>query len=632
MNRLAKKRKWSKTNRPKLYAGAIVVVTLVTGTVIVAVLKCTGSRESELVNKPVPNPPLPTPVPSRFQNASADVSYVGSQTCKRCHEEYYATYSLTAHSRSMRVVHADSQPPDGEVFHDATGLIYTSYREGGQIRHKEEVVANGERHLVADFPLKYVVGSGRFARSYLIERDGLLVESPLSWYTSTGRWSLSPGFEDDAHPTFWRTIPTGCLGCHSGDARPASDRLGHITIKEATIGCERCHGPGELHVSKWEQHRSEATTTEDLTIVNPGTLSRELADDVCAQCHLQSAARIRVRGQEDGAFRPGRRLRDYYVDYRLDPPSGQMEVVGHVEQLKASRCYQQSLTLTCITCHDPHLDTAPRREYWRKNCLACHQEEQCGENKSHRVVTGRDDCVQCHMPQSPTEVPHVVFTHHRIGIHPQADGHDVQRSGRQVVPVTSIDDHPELDRKRALGLASARVYLENQHEPAFRPIGQRASQLLLEVSEKGILDEEVALALGSFAIMNGDNQAALRMAERGLRQSAPPVTRIRLLRLALDACLNQSQFQAAKEVLLCLVDLQEDVEYWHSLGLCEMRLGNQDEAARAFERATELDPLHAASYEARAELYEGRGQAERAARVRNRLGIIPQALRSGTGP
>ena len=28
-----------------------------------------------------------------------------------------------------------------------------------------------------------------------------------------------------------------------------------------------------------------------------------------------------------------------------------------------------------------------------------------------------NDCVQCHMPHSPTDIPHLAFTHHRIGIY-----------------------------------------------------------------------------------------------------------------------------------------------------------------------------------------------------------------------
>lgn len=620
------KRSW-----PKLYAGMAVAVMAVTGTLIVVLLKSPVRRTSNIVREQATSPLVPIPARSRYLNTSASVAYVGSHECKRCHEEHYATYSLTTHSRSMLPVHVNSQPPDGEFVHGATGLIYTSYRKNGQLRHKEEAVANGKPYLVADFPLKYLVGSGRFARTYLIERDGLLVESPLTWYASAEQWSLSPGFEDDRHPTFWRAIPAGCLQCHCGDVRPASDKVGHISVKEAAIGCERCHGPGELHVSKREQDGLNTINHEDLTIVNPGELSRELADDVCAQCHLQSAARIRVRGRPDGTFRPGRRLRDFYVDYRLDPPESRMEVVGHVEQMKMSRCYQRSSTLTCITCHNPHSESAaPNWEYFRRMCLTCHQESQCKANERHREITCRDDCVQCHMPQAPTEVPHVVFTHHRIGIHPQVSKAN-QQQFRQLVAVTSISDHPVLDQKRALGLASARVFLDHATDPTFQPIGEQASQLLLEVSEQELLDEEVALALGSFAILNGDPQAALQMADRGLQQPAPLVTRIRLLRLALDALLNQGQYEAATDVLSRLVQFQEDVEYWFMLGLCESKLGNRNEAIDAFERAVELDPLHAASYEALAKLYEEQGNTEVAARTRNRLSTIPETLRSDTG-
>ncbi len=41
----------------------------------------------------------------------------------------------------------------------------------------------------------YAVGSGARSITYLVERDGRLFESPITWYTQKQQWDLSPGYE-----------------------------------------------------------------------------------------------------------------------------------------------------------------------------------------------------------------------------------------------------------------------------------------------------------------------------------------------------------------------------------------------------------------------------------------------------
>lgn len=97
----------------------------------------------------------------------------------------------------------------------------------------------------------------------------------------------------------------------------------------------------------------------DFTIVNPAHLSRDLAESVCQQCHLRPSAVVPVRGRKLSDFRPGLPLQDFVQAYQLDAPDKPMTVVGHVEQLHLSRCYQASNSLTCVTCHDPHAEPRP---------------------------------------------------------------------------------------------------------------------------------------------------------------------------------------------------------------------------------------------------------------------------------
>ncbi len=60
-----------------------------------------------------------------------------------------------------------------------------------------------------DLPVRYLIGSGRYCRSYVVEVDGFLQESPLTWYTAKRQWGLSPGYDFAQHWSFERPIRVG---------------------------------------------------------------------------------------------------------------------------------------------------------------------------------------------------------------------------------------------------------------------------------------------------------------------------------------------------------------------------------------------------------------------------------------
>ena len=147
--------------------------------------------------------------------------------------------------------------------------------------HIESKLTNGEPIVLSEYPVKYVVGSGRHSRTYLVETEGFLVESPITWYSERKQWGMSPGYDRANHLGFERATGQGCLECHAGRTAPLGKSLHRMEVVESAIGCERCHGPGSLHL---EKHRGfelttvqRSTTGTDFTIVNPAALSRELA-------------------------------------------------------------------------------------------------------------------------------------------------------------------------------------------------------------------------------------------------------------------------------------------------------------------------------------------------------------------
>src|SRR5207248_3744470 len=178
----------------------------------------------------------------------------------------------------------EADEADGRPLFEANGLEYSIERRNGRVFHQEtrrdpsgRIVARNEAEV------QFVLGSGSQGLGYLIERDGFLFQSPISWYAHQRRWDLAPGYEKQ-NPHFDRPVVSTCLYCHANRVEPVAGTINRYQppiFRGHAIGCERCHGPGELHV-----RRPTVVAGRDRTIVNPAALEASLRDAVCEQCHL----------------------------------------------------------------------------------------------------------------------------------------------------------------------------------------------------------------------------------------------------------------------------------------------------------------------------------------------------------
>jgi tetratricopeptide (TPR) repeat protein len=417
--------------------------------------------------------------------------------CAPCHPKEVAGYAGTQMAHSLGPTKLQ---PSGKFTHAASKTCFTIESSGaGMIQRLERNGVSGEHQ-----PL-YAVGSGAHAVGYLIQRGDHLFQSPITYYTGRG-WDMSPGYENDARPDFYRPVTPDCLVCHAGRARPLAGTLNGYQMppfEAEAITCERCHGPIEAHL------RDPSPSS----IINPAKLPRRARDSICEQCHLSGDARIPNPGKQLSEFRPGQDLEDVYSVYvfeaSLDPSRpNALKVISQAQQLALSTCARRSQgKLWCGTCHDPHEQPSDPKTYFRSRCLSCH-----GASLVKTHPQPNDDCIRCHMPRRPvSDGGHTVFTDHRIARQPPsgtgAAAADVPS------PLVAWHDPPAAFAQRNLGLAGVEVGERLKSTALISP----AVQLLMGCWPDFPRDPPLLTAIGQVLLGVGDNEQAAAVFERAIQ-------------------------------------------------------------------------------------------------------------------
>jgi tetratricopeptide (TPR) repeat protein len=374
-----------------------------------------------------------------YRNTLPGVAYLGDEACALCHVQHAQTFRQHPMGRSAAPASAAGPEEYGPAAHDpfeTRGFRYDAERRGGRVFHREtRRDAQGRQVAAVEEEAAVAIGSGVRGRSYLVDHDGYLYQSPLSWFAQKRVWDLSPGFDKGGYH-FTRGIEHECLFCHTNRALAVEHTLNRFrppVIEGYAIGCERCHGPGALHVaarmrgdlvgqaSSLPNSRQAGSLPYgvDDTIVNPRQLPPALREAVCEQCHLEGETRVLRAGRRLFDYRPGLPLHAFWAVFVRPPQfTDNQRIVSHVEQMHASRCFQASAgRMGCISCHDPHERPAPEKAvaYFRGRCLECHREAGCGLDLPDRRMANGDNCMACHMARvNSSDVAHTAITDHRI--------------------------------------------------------------------------------------------------------------------------------------------------------------------------------------------------------------------------
>jgi hypothetical protein len=356
------------------------------------------------------------------RNANAGVHFVGSISCAACHREIYNSFKKTGMGQSFGGIKPDliaALPGSATINASSPGHSYRVYSNNGRLYQSESVLLqDGQRISGAPFAAEYIVGSGVNGYTFLFRRDNRLFEAPISYYSRTRTWDLSPGF--DAYDAgFARPARVACLECHIGRFGPGVQSDGSFPkqpFAEEAIGCESCHGPGELHAT--ERGAGKAPSSPDDSIVNPAALSQEPANAICIRCHQGNDARVLYPGKSFADFRPGTSLSGTLsilkVPLRRDQAVNDSDLLEHGFAMTLSKCFRNSRSMTCAGCHSVHrnIEPAERVAYYRSRCLTCHEDTDCKLSNSKRK---ENDCTSCHMPKRPVAIiAHTALTNHRI--------------------------------------------------------------------------------------------------------------------------------------------------------------------------------------------------------------------------
>ena len=493
-----------------------------------------------------------------YRNTAPGVQFTGSKSCAAsgCHEEIYRDYQSVPMGNSMTPANIPAElarvPHTITVYSKQLDRYLQVSREGSDLYQNEyQLDEKGNKVFTATNKLDYRIGGPLTGYTYVTRLGDWMFEAPLSYYVRSGDWELSPGYEA-IDVAFSRPILSGCLACHNGQPEAVPDRDGMyrdppFRFGEYAIGCECCHGPGQLHVEELTRHPKLRRRKVDDSIVNPADLSPRLADDICMNCHQGGNTRILQPGKSYLDFRPGTPLYETSAIFKLPVTTAQRAELDRLENLppvrgslvmplwwknsnmEMSRCFHDSNgQLRCVTCHVIHQRPAEENKvaFYRERCFTCHTNQSCKLPLEIRMKQApANDCVGCHMPRKPTAgIPHSNDTNHRI----------VRRVGQPYPDYAFDEPTPDLP-----GLVCINRRDKDAIQPipavtkllAYANVSQKVPSLnryyyevLEQLKHSAPDDPTVLCALGGKALAENDNTRAVDYLTRALQKGGDYAT------------------------------------------------------------------------------------------------------------
>lgn len=543
-----------------------------------------------------------------YASFSVEAEYVGIEACGQCHTAQHDSFVRSQMGRSFK--HAEKELSDATwenvkpIRSDFDDFYYQPFSRGNDLFVREYRLSGRDTTHNRLEKIDFIVGSGQHTNSHIYEENGYLYQVPITWYAQDRKWDLAPKFQKDGNNyRFGRVITEECMACHNAQPKFVTGSENRFEFVPEGINCEKCHGPGSIHVAEKKAGIVVDITKEiDYSIVNPAKLSPELQLDVCKRCHMQGVS-VLAPGEAALDWRPGKPLSSHENVFWPRQPDSTTHFImaSHPDRLAMSACFLETWKkdsgfdpLTCITCHEPHSPIEEAgADLISATCINCHAGSAAakGGKKSGTpmtctepsVVSGKSKatCASCHMPQAPsTDIPNIRITDHYIRVPGRLKPSEARDQTRFIRLASLIDPSPNA-HVRAEGFLT---YFEQFTD---RPGMLDSAKVLLDRAERQKLPGLTASWIRLYHLRN-DHASVRRVASTASEKL--PVDAWTYYRIG-EAFAAFEEYPAAVSWYQKAVDLGPDhLRFNDKLGVALTQAGRADEAILVYNSLLERNP------------------------------------------
>lgn len=353
--------------------------------------------------------------------------YIGSDSCKNCHQVEYQQWQTSDHHKAMQTPNAQSVLGDFAnktvEFHNITSRFFI---EDNQY-FIETLNKHGNRQT---FPVIYTFGFSPLQQYILDTGNGHMQAFNVAWDTRAKlqggqRWYHLQADESitSDHPFFWQrhfqNWNSRCAECHTTgyEKNYQIETNSYATqFAEATVGCESCHGPAALHQTQANNSAFDIHKGFTQLLAKPPVWGFSAKDPIanivsgsknqtkrqymqqCADCHSRRspiADKTQLINQSPADYHNVNSISLLSANLYFD--DGQIKdevfVMGSFLQSKMAEA-----GVTCSNCHNAH--TGKLRLPGNQTCTQCHNAStyDLPEHHQHKADTTGAQCVNCHMP------------------------------------------------------------------------------------------------------------------------------------------------------------------------------------------------------------------------------------------
>ena len=347
---------------------------------------------------------------SSCNNEQITEPYVGSRSCRECHERFYELWAPSHHGKAMQGV--DSTFISDELIINSSEVEIQGFFFKPIVRDNSLIIIERNGEVEKEYPAIHVLG-GKYIYYFLTPFEkGRLQVLPLAYDIGDKEWYNTPAsavrhFVDplDDEELDWHnfayTFNTSCHSCHVSQLETNYDLEKdsyHTTWLEDGINCETCHGPSQEHVEVCRKAK-DGEVPEDLKIIITSTFTHEQHNSSCAPCH----AKMRMLSN---AYMPGENFFNHFDMVTLeDPdfyPDGRDLGENYTYTLwRMSECTKAGM-IDCIHCHTSSGRYRFKNENHNGACMPCHEKNvnNIWKHSHHPEGTEGLMCISCHMPMT----------------------------------------------------------------------------------------------------------------------------------------------------------------------------------------------------------------------------------------